>query len=572
MADSAAASLLEQLSKAFLELQARRDASSGDQVPWKEIEEHFCNLDSTFKGKFAELEAKEKELEQKEAETRSLIAERKAAVAAKEQEMLDRVQELKDVAVAAISAVASISASHQQANPEPMNDGQEREKENKVSSSLNDKNSMNNSEGFPDGTMENPQGVANIVKPRPELVQFCQQMDAAGLLQFTLENETTLDDIRVELSVALESALEPARLVLELLEGFHLPNESDQPENDQRDSALEGMSRSRIIILEALAAFLVRVDAGHILNTETKQEAKEIACEWILSLKGAEEAANGNNSWGAEALLQLLATFRVASEFDEDELCKLVLAAAHHRQTPELCCSLGLTEKMPDIIQQLISSGRQVDAVRFIHAFQLTESFPPVPLLKTFLKDLRRNSQGKGSSTAEGASSPQIDINARELAALRAVIGCVREFNLEASYTLDPLQKRLEQLEKAKPDKKRGGVGDPSKNHFQPSKKSKSKGGGGPHKFRGPQVGVPGHRKGPPAFAQRTAFMGRHPISIPHDYPISAQSRYAQQGYDHRAYYHPQGNIISSTPYNPAGSSNYGSYNASSLQNSYPYM
>lgn len=168
----------------------------------------------------------------------------------------------------------------------------------------------------------------------------------------------------------------------------------------------------------------------------------------------------------------------------------------------------------------------------------------------------------------------QIDVNARELAALRAVIGCVREFNLEASYTLDPLQKRLEQLENMKPDKKRGGGrvdGDPSKNHYHPSKKFKSKGGGWSSKFRGAQSGGPGHRKGPPGFAQRTAYKARHPGSAP-PYQMPVQPLHAQQGYDQRAYYHPHGSTVSSTSYNPAGAFNYGGYNASGLQGSYPYM
>lgn len=256
--------------------------------------------------------------------------------------MLDRVQELKDV------AVVSISASHQQANSELVNGSKDGDEENKVSSSLSNKNSMHYSVDFLNGTVETVEtarGVADIVKPHPELMRLCQQMDVAGLLHFILENEKTLNDIHAELSIALESAVEPDHLVLELLEGFSLPYETDQ--NDERDGALEGMYRSGIMMLKAFTIFLVRADASNILNTETKQEAKEIACKWMLRLNGTENAADGSNTLGAEALLQLLAPFRVASEFDEDVLCKFVLASAHHRQTPELCHSLGLTKKMP---------------------------------------------------------------------------------------------------------------------------------------------------------------------------------------------------------------------------------
>ena len=50
---------------------------------------------------------------------------------------------------------------------------------------------------------------------------------------------------------------------------------------------------------------------------------------------------------------------------------------------------------------------------------------------------------------------PQIDVNDRELIALKAVIKCIEDHKLDDKYPLDPLQKRATQLEKAKADKKR---------------------------------------------------------------------------------------------------------------------
>jgi len=49
----------------------------------------------------------------------------------------------------------------------------------------------------------------------------------------------------------------------------------------------------------------------------------------------------------------------------------------------------------------------------------------------------------------------QIDVNERELIALKAVIKCIEDHKLDEQYPLDPLQKRVSQLEKAKADKKR---------------------------------------------------------------------------------------------------------------------
>ena len=40
-------------------------------------------------------------------------------------------------------------------------------------------------------------------------------------------------------------------------------------------------------------------------------------------------------------------------------------------------------------------------------------------------------------------------MNAQELGALKAVIRCVEEYKLETDYPLDPLQKRVAQLERS---------------------------------------------------------------------------------------------------------------------------
>lgn len=559
VANETASSLMEQLFKAVLELQACKDASV-NKVQWTEIEQHFRNLEMTLKKKGEDLEAKEKEYKEKEAETLALISEREAAVAAKEQLYLDRVQELKDAAVAAI---AEAGANFQPTSEEPLDAGDS--KDTKVSSPVGDKNSSD--EEFTHKTGENTENVAADVKSRPELTHFCEQMDAKGLLNFLMENQKNLNAICRELPVALESASEPARLVLNSLKEFYPPDETIQTV-DQRDAALQGMQKSCVVLIEAMAAFLARIDPGadHLLNPETKQQAKAIADEWKPKLSNAgSDAANGN-SLEAEVFLQLLATFRIALEFDEEELCKLLVVVAHRRQAPELCRSIGLTHKMPGVVELLINGGRQIDAVRFIHAFQLTESFPPVPLLKTYLKDLRRNSQGKGGNTS-GAAGAQGDVNAQELAALRAVIRCVQEYGLEANYPLEPLQKRFAQLEKAKSDnrKRAGNFG----KHHQLKKSRPNVGFRG---FRRP----PGRQaQAPPVYNERAAYAGMperytHAGPNPYDYQVPSQPAFASQANDQ--IYYTQDNRGPAPSYN-AAISNYGGYSGSGLQPSnQPYL
>lgn len=558
--NDSASSLIEELGKKFLELEARKDTNA-DKVQWMDIEAHFRDLETKLKLKYEKLEAREKEYEEQEAKTLALLAEREAAVAAKEQDLLDRVQELKDAAVASITEAR---ANHQPTLLESVDGGNS--KDSKVSSSLGDTNSPE--EDFPRKTSENAANVAADIKPRPELTQFCEQMDAKGLLNFTMENHKVLFAIREELSVALKSATDPARLVLDSLEGFYPPDETNLP-IDKKDAALLGKRKSCVVFMEAMAALMARIDPGadNLLNPDTKQQAKAIADEWKPKLSsGGIDAANGN-SLEAEAFLQLLATFRIASEFDEEELCKLVLVVARRRQAPELCRSLGLTHKMPGVIEALIKNGRQVDAVHFIQAFQLSESFPPVPLLKTYLKDLRRNSQGRGGNPAGG----QGDANAQELAALKAVIKCVGEYSLEADYPLDSLQRRVAQLEKSKSERKRNG--DPGK--YQNQKKARPNGG-----FRGFRTpgAAPSGRQPPPVYGDRAAYTGMSSERYPHaglnpyEYQVPGQSAYPQPAGDQRLYYYPQEDRLSAVSYS-APSSNYGGYIGSGLQPSHqPYM
>ncbi|GAB2279613.1 hypothetical protein Dimus_014256 [Dionaea muscipula] len=585
-----APSLIEQLGEAFLQLKAL-DNTSGAEIQWNEVKEYFLQLEYTLKKRFEDLEVKEKDIVEKESETRRVLAEKEAAVAAKEQDLLDRVQVLKDAAVAAVLEARSIHV------PEPTEPSSDNENSNeyKVSSSLDDENAPPDAQEKYSPYLGENTGEIN---PRPELVQLCEQMDAKGLLKFTMENQKNLSGIRKELSVALTSAREPARLVLDSLEGFFPSDEITQPgengengdvtpQGDEGDAALKGLRRSCLIFLEAMATLLAKVDpdVDNLLSPETKQQAKAIADEWKLNLPGEGIDAANRSLLEVEAFLRLLATFRIASEFVDGELCELVLAVAHLRQAPELCRSLGLTHQIIQVIvQTLINAGRQVDAVHFIQAFELTENYPPVPLLKTYLKDLRRNSQG--------GSSSQVDCNALELAALKAVIGCVKEYKLEADYPLEPLQKRKSQLGKAKGGEKRTAE---AGRYYLPIRKQRaiegfhghrSRGGGGGGRGRG--MGGGGGRGGgaggggrqPPAFfgmQERypyAAAAAPNTYTYPH-HPPPNQAGYPPQGADQiqRSYYYPQDDRAAGGPHSAAARPSYAAYLAGAAQPAHqPYM
>lgn len=49
----------------------------------------------------------------------------------------------------------------------------------------------------------------------------------------------------------------------------------------------------------------------------------------------------------------------------------------------------------------------------------------------------------------------QVDVNEKELTALKAVVKCIEDHKLEEQFPVDPLHKQVLEIEKAKADKKR---------------------------------------------------------------------------------------------------------------------
>ena len=56
------------------------------------------------------------------------------------------------------------------------------------------------------------------------------------------------------------------------------------------------------------------------------------------------------------------------------------------------------------VVESLVNSGRrQIEGVNLAYAFELTDRFSPVPLLKAYLKEVRKVSQVKAGSMSPGA-------------------------------------------------------------------------------------------------------------------------------------------------------------------------
>lgn len=562
-----------------MELQSHSDTTS-DTVTFTEISNHFRDLESKLLKKHSELESKEQIFKQEESTNRQSLAAKVAAVAKKEQDMFDRIQLLKDAAVAAITEAR---ANHL---PPPVDDVTD-DMDTTTTTKVIIPNSPDPDNDGGDG------GGGKSVTFYDELTRLCDEMDAKGLVSFFTEHRKNNNILIEELSNVLKNTKEPGRLVLDSLEGFY----SNKTPNNDITTATH-MMRSCVSIMEALSAMLANGDMGAdvLLGLEIKQEAKAMADEWRgkLGISDNDNENNDGKSLEAEAFLQLLATFRIASEFDEDELCKIVFAVCECKQAPILCRALGLAHKMPGVIEELISSGRLISAVHFVHGFELADRFPTVPLLKTYLKDLRRSSQGKRGNWGNPDSGLN-EGNAKELAALQNVVYCVQKYDLETEYPLEAIYRRLEQLERAKIDRKRSRDppnnnnrfrDSPTKHHHQ-NKKPRPKGSGGSggygqHRRYG--AASNGRHAPPPAYMDRSLYAAqpgeRYPQVDPYGYPASAvapQAAYSQQVYEQSAYYYPPPEAGAAAAAAPPAAA-YGAYTSSGAPATYqpgtyqPYM
>uniref|UniRef100_A0A0E0QNH5 FRIGIDA-like protein n=1 Tax=Oryza rufipogon TaxID=4529 RepID=A0A0E0QNH5_ORYRU len=514
-------SKLQLLQRAFAELESQSAVSLN--LKWKQLEDHFHGLEQSLKKKFDELKEQEKEFKETVTKSEQMLEQQEAAVVAKELTSLERLQQKRDAALAMIFGKSKLNLSMPVINP--------------ISKSVSNNAVLNGNIAslWPKPATAHGaylQDGNTAVKPRSQLVILCEEMNVNGLHKFISDNRKDLTSIREEIPVALRGATDPYGLVLASLEDFYFGDNLIL--DGKKDGNLLGVRRTCLMLMESLAQLQTDattgfISKGQMLTASIKERAKKIALEWKSKLDSLDFDASNGNCLEAHAFLQLLATFAIFSEFAEDELCKLLPSVSRRRQTPELCRILGLSQNMPGVIGVLIENGRTIDAINLAYAFELTDQFEPVELLKAYLKEVKSMSHVKTGKMSPGV---QNEINERELSALKAVIKCIEEHKLDEKYPIDPLQRRVIQLEKAKADKRRAvEAGKPQ------SKRPRANGS-----VYAPHI---------TSFSDKSFYQAAAPQR--HSYPYERQYVYGAE-----AHHHPT--MISSAPYgmSPAHTTYYG--------------
>lgn len=281
---------------------------------------------------------------------------------------------------------------------------------------------------------------------------FCLRMDSDGFWSFVTARKKELDSLRTQLPSALATCVDPARFVLEAMsEVFPVDKRAAAS-----TSAVNDFGWACVLVLESLIPVMVDPVLGSsrlLVTPRIKERAEEIAETWKASLdqRGGIENVKAAD---VHTFLQHLVTFGIFNKQDIDLYRKLVLGSAWRKQMPKLAVALGLGDKMSDMIEELINRGQLVDAVHFTYEVGLTDKFPPVPLLKAFLKDAKKAAVSICEDHSNAGRSAHL-AGRKEQSALRAVIRCIEEYKLEGEFPAEDLKKRLEQLEKPKTEKKK---------------------------------------------------------------------------------------------------------------------
>ncbi|XP_016468517.2 FRIGIDA-like protein 4a [Nicotiana tabacum] len=281
-----------------------------------------------------------------------------------------------------------------------------------------------------------------------KLKSFCVKMDSRSFWRFLIVKKKDLDSLRVEIPKALGDCVDPPRFVLESI--------SEVFPEDKRPNPTLDLGWACVLMLESLIPVMMDPVLGNerkLVTPSVKDKANEIAEIWKRSLDERGGIENVKTP-DVHTFLQHLVTFGIVKDEDFDLYRKLVVGSAWRKQMPKLAVSLGLGDKMPEMIEELISRGQQVDAVHFTYEVGLADRFPPVPLLKAYLKDAKKAATAILEDPNNSGRAAHLAAK-KEQSAIRSVLKCIEEYKLEAEFPPENLKKQLEQSEKPKNEKKR---------------------------------------------------------------------------------------------------------------------
>ncbi|XP_052208747.1 FRIGIDA-like protein 4a [Diospyros lotus] len=479
----------------FMELESRKSLLTTMTQLYKTLTDHFSSLEQSLSEKSQALESQIEAFDAQTKETLESLESRDKAIPERESAAAARIEEQRKAAISEIEGEAS--------------GGGER-------------------------------SLSEVLRI------YCRRMDAKGLVRFMLSKRKESSALRGEIASAVEEAVDAMRLVLDALEEFV----------GLKVEAKAGMADRRWACGLLIQVVVPLGESSGTVATSVRERAAGVMEKWKGLLQSAESGAAGAGAGEVTMFLQMVVGFGLKEKMEEEYLRKLVVDFATRRDMAKIAVALGFGDKIKDIIDELVKTGKEIEAVYFVHESGLKEQFPPVSLLKACLRNCRKNASNI-SKKGNYSSAAVEEANNTELNTTKAIIKCVEDHKLESEFpfSIESLKKRVAQMEKAKADKKKSAA--------STSKGSKRAHGGGgrgsgPLSFRPPKAGrfsnsspsfrsgnpPPSHQaaairfsapynyaahgmyEGPATASYAPGYAGAHaqaPAAIPQQYPVPSQ-------------------------------------------------
>ncbi|KAI0527058.1 hypothetical protein KFK09_002654 [Dendrobium nobile] len=391
------------LEAGFAELERQRELISSCTALWKELSDHFSSLERSLELRSESLHSKRRTLD--------FHTQRKLASLHRREESIDGSV---DLAIARVEELRAASLS-----------------------SLSS---------------------ADAAELTARLRTFCSKMDSDSFFDLIVSSRKESDLLRKEIPLVLKESIDPAKFVMDAIARI-FPVDRRAVRSPPGD-----LGWVCVLLLEGLVSALADPELGaerSLVTRIVKERAKEMAGAWKdeMEQRGGVENAKAQD---VHAFLQHLVTFDIGVKEEREFYRKLVVSISWRKQMPKLAMALGLEDKMSDIVEELILKGQQLDAINFAYESGLQDKYPPVPLLKSFLKDAKKAAaliSEERNNTGQAANNT----SRKEQSAIRAVMKCIEEHKLEAEFPLENLLKRLENLEKAKAEKRKTSGGPANK-------------------------------------------------------------------------------------------------------------
>ncbi|KAJ8760728.1 hypothetical protein K2173_017821 [Erythroxylum novogranatense] len=280
------------------------------------------------------------------------------------------------------------------------------------------------------GQMEHEQ----LSNPVSELSRKVQASAATDMSSEFLQNEC-IDDHELapnEILTALHVSPDPAKLVLTTLQAsfsYHRKNNTSGFDSSH--------TRNIVLLLEQLMM------VSPSINPQVKEAATNLAMYWKDKTR-----LDTNNSSEVLAFLLFLGTYQLVHLFNMDEIIRLAGIILQHNQAPELCVALGFRDQIPHFIRHLYQGKQFVAAARFSCVFGLLGEFPPENFLNAFLNNVRADAWD--SISVKSSKEAQHQAAEKELTALRAILECIIDYELQTRFVTDNILSRIAKLEKLK--------------------------------------------------------------------------------------------------------------------------